>query len=84
MEPEVKARYDDAFVVSQQMKAEQARKAGDVDQAVKLWGTIKKRGNPDMQQLAEGTIKKLKGGTLTESDARQAVAGTQKKLRVKE
>jgi uncharacterized protein YegL len=83
MDPEVKARYDDAFVVSQQMKAEQARKAGDVDQAVKLWGTIKKRGNPDMQRLAEGTIKKLKGGTLTESDARQAVAGTQKKLRVK-
>jgi len=84
MDHEVKARVNDAFVESQRIKADQARKAGDVDQAVKLWGTIKKRGNSDMQRLAEGTIKKLKGGTLTESDARQAAAGTQKKLRIKE
>ncbi len=81
MDTEVKARVNDAFVESQRIKAEQARKTGDVDTAVKLWGTIKKRGNSDMQRLAEGTIKKIKGGTLTESDARQAAAGTQKKLR---
>ncbi len=81
MDTEVKARVNDAFVESQRIKAEQARKSGDVDKAVKLWGTIKKRGNSDMQCIAEGTIKKLKGGTLTESDARQAAAGTQKKLR---
>ena len=81
MDPEVKSRVNDAFVESQQIKAEEARKSGDVDKAVKLWGTIKKRGNSDLQRIAEGTIKKLKGGTLTESDARQAAAGTQKKLR---
>ncbi|MCK5715917.1 MAG: hypothetical protein KAH77_00395, partial [Thiomargarita sp.] len=81
MDTAVKVRVNDAFIESQRIKAEHARKSGDVDKAVKLWGTIKKRGNSAMQQIAVGTIKKLKGGILTESEARQAAAGTQKKLR---
>lgn len=78
----VQRRYNDAFVEKQQLRARQLIEAGQHDDAMRVLGTIKKRGNDEVRELAEGTIKKLRddGGVDNEQLFRLKM-GTQKKRR---
>lgn len=76
----VQRRYNDAFVEKQQLRARQLLDVGQVDDAVKVLGTIKKRGNESVQKLAEGTIKKLRDeGKVDAEELFRLKMGTQKK-----
>ncbi|TVQ95580.1 MAG: VWA domain-containing protein [Deltaproteobacteria bacterium] len=76
----VQRRYNDAFVEKQQLRARQLVEAGDNAAAGRVLGTIRKRGNPEVRELAEGTLRKLEqqGGVDRESLYRLKM-GTQRK-----
>ena len=78
-------RYNDAFVEKQQLRARQLIEAGQVDDAMRVLGTIKKRGSEHVKQLAEGTIKKLRDeGSVDSEQLFRLKMGTQKKERGEE
>lgn len=80
VDPRVQRRYNDAFVEKQQLRARQLIEAGQVDDAMRVLGTIKKRGNDDVKRLAEGTIKKLReDGSVDNEELYRLKMGTQKK-----
>jgi Ca-activated chloride channel family protein len=82
VDPRVQRRYNDAFVEKQQLRARQLIEAGQVDDAMKVLGTIKKRGNEHVKALAEGTIKKLREeGSVDNEQLYRLKMGTQKKVR---
>jgi hypothetical protein len=82
VDPRVQRRYNDAFVEKQQLRARQLIDSGQVDDAMRVLGTIKKRGNDDVKKLAEGTLKKLRDdGKVDAEDMFRLKMGTQKKLR---
>ena len=80
VDPRVQRRYNDAFVEKQQLRARQLIEAGQVDDAMRVLGTIKKRGSEHVKQLAEGTIKKLRDeGSVDSEQLFRLKMGTQKK-----
>lgn len=82
VDPRVQRRYNDAFVEKQQLRARQLIESGQVDDAMRVLGTIKKRGNDDVKKLAEGTLKKLRDeGQVDKEDMFRLKMGTQKKQR---
>ncbi|MCB9532842.1 MAG: VWA domain-containing protein [Myxococcales bacterium] len=82
VDPRVQRRYNDAFVEKQQLRARQLIEVGQVDDAMKVLGTIRKRGNEEVRGLAEGTIRKLQSeGSVPNEDLFRLKMGTQKKRR---
>ncbi len=82
VDPRVQRRYNDAFVEKQQLRARQLIDVGQVDDAMRVLGTIKKRGNDAVKELAEGTIKKLRDdGSVDNEELYRLKMGTQKKTR---
>lgn len=80
VDPRVQRRYNDAFVEKQQLRARQLIESGQVDDAMRVLGTIKKRGSDDVKKLAEGTIKKLREeGSVDKEELFRLKMGTQKK-----
>jgi Ca-activated chloride channel family protein len=80
VDPRVQRRYNDAFVEKQQLRARQLVESGQVDDAMRVLGTIKKRGNDAVKQLAEGTIRKLQEtGAVDREELYRLKMGTQKK-----
>ncbi len=85
VDPRVQRRYNDAFVEKQQLRARQLIESGQVDDAMRVLGTIKKRGSDDVKVLAEGTIKKLREEGSVDNEALfRLKMGTQKKARTDE
>lgn len=85
VDPRVQRRYNDAFVEKQQLRARQLIETGQVDDAMRVLGTIKKRGTDDVRKLAEGTIKKLQEeGSVENEELYRLKMGTQKKARTPE
>jgi len=80
VDPRVQRRYNEAFVEKQQLRARQLIEAGQPDVALRVLGTIKKRGSDDVRRLAEGTIKKLQlDGVVDNEELFRLKMGTQKK-----
>ena len=82
VDPRVQRRYNDAFVEKQQLRARQLIEAGQHDDAMRVLGTIKKRGDEQVRDLAEGTIRKLRDeGHVDNEQLFRLKMGTQKKKR---
>lgn len=80
VETRVQARYNDAFVEKQQARARALIAQGMNEQALKVLGTIKKRGRADVREMASGTIKKLqREGSVSNEELYRLKMGTQKK-----
>ncbi len=77
----VQRRYADAFVEKQQTRARQLVAAGQHDDAVRVLGTIRKRGDERVRALAEGTIRKIQQGGVDNESMFELKMGTQKKRR---
>lgn len=78
----VQRRYNEAFVEKQQLRARQLIEAGQHHDALKVLGTIRKRGNEQVRELAEGTIRKLQtDGRVDNDQLFRLKMGTQKKSR---
>jgi hypothetical protein len=78
----VQRRYNEAFVEKQQLRARQLIEAGHHNDAMKVLGTIRKRGNEEVRALAEGTIRKLQqDGKVDNDQLFRLKMGTQKKAR---
>ena len=76
----VQRRYNDAFVEKQQTRARQLLDAGQTDKALQVLGTIRKRGDDHVKELAEGTIRKIREqGGVENEQLFQLKMGTQKK-----
>jgi Mg-chelatase subunit ChlD len=76
----VQGRYNDAFVEKQQHRARQLVEAGQHDDAIRSLQTIRKRGNPEVASLAEGTIRKLREqGSVDNESLFRLKMGTQKR-----
>lgn len=55
----IQALYTEAFVQKQQFRARSLLDRGETQQAIKVLGTIRKRANPEVKAMAEGTLRKL-------------------------
>lgn len=80
VESRVQQRYNDAFVEKQQARARALIAQGQTSQALRVLGTIKKRGRGDVKEMATGTMKKLKEeGRVSSEELYRLKMGTQKK-----
>lgn len=82
VEPRVQARYNEAFVEKQQLRVRQLVEAGQHDDAMRVLGTIRKRGNEEVRSLAEGTMRKLqRDAKVDPEELFRLKMGTQRKSR---
>lgn len=76
----VQAIYTEAFVEKQQHRARRLIDEGANDDAARVLGTLRKRGNEEVRKLAEGTLRKLVSDEKVErEDLFRLKMGTQKK-----